>query len=46
MALCPAWFAEPLGAPKLLAVRERVCADPVYGPLWRAHGLGTPAAKI
>jgi glutathione S-transferase len=39
LAVLMTWSPEPLTAPRLLAVQKAVTADPVYGNVWRKHGL-------
>ncbi|MGH6931679.1 MAG: glutathione S-transferase family protein [Dongiaceae bacterium] len=39
LAMLTAWSPEPIAAPRLLAVRAAVAADPAIGPLWRRHGF-------
>jgi glutathione S-transferase len=41
LAVLSTWSPEPITAPRLLAVRQAVIADPDYGPVWRRHGLPT-----
>jgi glutathione S-transferase len=39
LATLMTWSPEPVTAPRLLAVQRAVIADPVYGAVWRRHGM-------
>jgi glutathione S-transferase len=39
LAMVAAWSPEPLTAPRILAVRQSVAADPAIAALWRRHGF-------
>lgn len=39
LAMVMDWSPESIAAPRLLAVRAAVAADPLIGPLWRRHGF-------
>ena len=41
LAMLTDWSPEPIAAPRLLAVRKAVAADPAIAPLWRRHGFKT-----
>jgi glutathione S-transferase len=41
LAMLTDWSPDPIAAPRLLAVRKAVAADPVIAPLWRRHGFKT-----
>ena len=41
LAMLTEWSPSPLTAPKFIALRKAVAADPHYGPVWRGH-LVTP----
>jgi glutathione S-transferase len=41
LAMLTAWSPEPVASRRLLAVRDAVAADPLYGPLWIRHGLAS-----
>jgi glutathione S-transferase len=40
LATLMTWSPEPVTAPRLIAVQKAVIADPVYGSVWRKHGMG------
>jgi glutathione S-transferase len=39
LAMLTDWSPDPIAAPRLLAVRKAVAADPQIAPLWRRHGF-------
>ena len=39
LAILMTWSPEPVTAPRLIAVQKAVIADPVYGSVWKRHGL-------
>jgi glutathione S-transferase len=41
LAMLAEWSPEPIAAPRILAVKTAVAADPVIAPLWLRHGFKT-----
>jgi glutathione S-transferase len=41
LAMLTDWSPDPITAPRLLALRKAVAADPAIAPLWRRHGFKT-----
>lgn len=39
LATLMTWSKDPITAQRLLAVQKAVIADPVYGAVWKRHGL-------